>query len=191
MKDGDKEDYDFLTEHEVAYTKGTAGRLLSAMVSLDEGLSGYQITRLGHSLQSATRAERDGADTDWIVAALLHDIGDIYAPYNHDEYAASILRPFVREQVTWVVEKHGDFQLIYYGEHVGANPEKRETYRDSPYFDDCAVFCERWDQSSFDPAYDTLPLSHFAPRVEEVFARTPYDSDVIQTGVRVPLTAQG
>jgi len=187
MKDGDKEDYDFLTKHEVAYTKGTAARLLEAMVSLDEGLSGYQITRLGHSLQSATRAERDGADTDWIVGALLHDIGDIYAPYNHDEYAAAILRPFVREQVTWVVEKHGDFQLVYYGAHIGADPHKRDAYKDHPYFDDCATFCERWDQSSFDPDYDTLPLSHFAARVHEVFARNPYDPAVIQPGVRVPL----
>ncbi|MEJ8561575.1 HD domain-containing protein [Yoonia sp. GPGPB17] len=187
MKDGDKEDYDFLTKHEVAYTKGTAKRLLDAMVSLDEGLSGYQVTRLGHSLQSATRAERDGADTDWIVGALLHDIGDIYAPYNHDEYAATILRPFVREQVTWVVEKHGDFQLVYYGEHVGADPLKRDAYKGHPYFDDCAAFCERWDQSSFDPDYDTLPLPHFAGRVEEVFARKPYDPDVIRPGVRCPL----
>jgi len=189
MKDGDKEDYDFLTEHEVEFTKGTASRLLEAMVRLDEGLSGYQITRLGHSLQSATRAERDGADTDWIVAALLHDIGDIYAPHNHDEYAASILRPFVREQVTWVVEKHGDFQLVYYGAHVGADPHKRETYRNHPYFDDCATFCERWDQSSFDPDYDTLPLSHFADRVQEVFVRKPYDPDIIRPDVRVPLQA--
>jgi predicted HD phosphohydrolase len=188
MKDGDKEDYAFLTEHEVAYTKGTAGRLLKALVDLDEGLSGYQITRLGHSLQSATRAERDGADTDWIVAALLHDIGDIYAPYNHDEYAAAVLRPFVREQVAWVVEKHGDFQLIYYGQHVGANPDKRDAYRNSPYFDDCAMFCERWDQSSFDPEYDTLPLSHFTAKVEEVFARNPYDPAVIRPGAREPLT---
>ena len=187
MKDGDKEDYDFLTEHEVAFTKGTAGRLLEALVTLDEGLSGYQITRLGHSLQAATRAERDGADTDWIVAALLHDIGDIYAPYNHDEYAATILKPFVREQVTWVVEKHGDFQLVYYGDHVGADPQKRQAYQGHLYFDDCAMFCERWDQNSFDPAYDTQPLSHFAARVEEVFARTPYDPDVIRPGSRVPL----
>ncbi|MGA0282908.1 MAG: peptidase, partial [Paracoccaceae bacterium] len=97
MKDGDKEDYTFLTEHEVEFTKGTADRLLSAMVDLDKGLSGYQVTRLGHSIQSATRAFNDGADVDWIVSALLHDIGDIYAPYNHDEYAAAILRPFVRE----------------------------------------------------------------------------------------------
>ena len=187
MKDGDKEDYDFLTEHEVAFTEGTADRLLAALVDLDKGLSGYQVSRLGHSLQAATRAEYDGADIDWIVAALLHDIGDIYAPYNHDEYAASILRPFVREQVSWVVEKHGDFQLVYYGEHVGANPAKRDAYADNPYFNDCATFCERWDQSSFDPEYDQLPLSHFAPRVREVFARKPYDPNVIRQGAREPL----
>ena len=189
MKDGDKEDYDFLTAHEVEYTKGTADRLLEALVDLDKGLSGYQVTRLGHSLQSATRAERDGADTDWIVAALLHDIGDIYAPYNHDEYAAAVLRPFVREQVAWVVEKHGDFQMVYYGTHVGANPEKRQAYAGHAYFDDCAQFCERWDQSSFDPDYDTLPLAHFADRVREVFARAPYDAAVIRPGARVPLAA--
>lgn len=190
MKDGDKEDYAFLTEHEIAYTRGTADRLLTALVDLDESLSGYQITRLGHSLQSATRAERDGADIDWIVSALLHDIGDIYAPYNHDEYAATILRPFVREQCTWVVEKHGDFQLLYYATHVGADPNKREKYRDHPYFDDCATFCERWDQTSFDPSYDHLPITHFADRVREVFARTPYDPAVIRAGERVPLTRE-
>ena len=189
MKDGDKEDYAFLTHHEIEHTKGTADRLLTALVSLDESLSGYQVTRLGHSLQSATRAERDGADTDWIVSTLLHDIGDIFAPYNHDEYAASILRPFVREQCAWVVEKHGDFQMIYYGEHVGADPHKRDAYKGHPYFDDCATFCEHWDQASFDPAYDTLPLDHFRARVHEVFARTPYDSNIIRQGVRVPLTA--
>jgi len=141
MKDGDAEDYAFLTEHEVEYTKGTADRLLTALVSLDESLSGYQITRLGHSLQSASRAERDGADIDWIVAALLHDIGDIFAPYNQGH----------------------------------------------PYFDDCAAFCERWDQSSFDPAYDHFPLEHFTDRVREVFARAPYDPAVIRAGEREPL----
>ncbi len=187
MKDGDKEDYDFLTVHETEYAAGTADRLLRALVELDESLSGYQITRLGHSLQSATRAERDGADTDWIVSALLHDIGDIYAPYNHDEYAAAVLRPFVREQCSWTVEKHGDFQLVYYARHVGADPTKREAYRGHPYFDDCVEFCELWDQSSFDPNYDTLPIEHFVDRVREVFARKPYDPDVTRTGAREPL----
>ena len=188
MKDGDKEDYTFLDTLEREYCKGTADRLLEAMERLDKSLSGYQVTRLGHSVQSATRAWFDGADIDWIVGALLHDIGDIYAPHNHDEYAASILKPFLREQVTWCVHTHGDFQLVYFGEHVGANPEKRQAHRDSIYFDDCAEFCERWDQSSFDPAYPSKPLSFFADMVREVFDRTPYDPAVVQPGVRVPLT---
>ena len=187
MKDGDKEDYDFLTAHETEYTKGTADRLLKALVDLDESLSGYQVTRLGHSVQSATRAWRDGADDDWVVSALLHDIGDIYAPYNHDEYAATILRPFVREQCTWVVEKHGDFQMIYYGHHVGGNPHKRDAYKGHPYFDDCAAFCERWDQASFDPNYDSKPIEFFTDMVRSVFARTPYDPKVIRCGERAPL----
>ena len=187
MKDGTKAEYDFLTKHEVEHTKGTADRLLKALVELDEGLSGYQITRLGHSLQSATRAWRDGADEDWVVSALLHDIGDIYAPYNHDEYAATILRPFVREQCSWCVQTHGDFQMLYYGHHVGGNQHKRDQFRDSPYFDDCAAFCERWDQSSFDPDYDTLDLAFFKPMVQAVFARTPYDPEVIRSGAREPL----
>ncbi len=179
MIDGDKEDYDFLTKHEIEHTKGTADRLITALVELDEGLSGYQITRLGHSLQSATRAWRDGADIDWVVSALLHDIGDIYAPYNHDEYAATILRPFVREQCRWVVEKHGDFQLAYFGAHVGANPNKRDMYKGQKYYDDCKTFCERWDQTSFDPAYDTLDMAFFTDMVREVFARTPNDPAVM------------
>ncbi len=187
MKDGDREDYEFLTKHEIDHTKGTADRLLKALVELDEGLSGYQITRLGHSLQSATRAWRDGADIDWVVSALLHDIGDIFAPYNHDEYAATILKPFVREQCRWVVEKHGDFQLVYYGEHVGADPEKRKAYAGHEFFDDCTQFCERWDQSSFDPDYDTFDISFFRDMVREVFAREPYDPAVTQAKPQ-PLT---
>lgn len=190
MKDGDKQDYAFLTEHEITYTKGTADRLLTALVSLDESLSGYQITRLGHSLQSATRAWRDGADIDWLVSTLLHDIGDIFAPYNHDEYAASILKPFVREQCTWVVEKHGDFQMLYYGTHVGGDAHKRDAYSGHPYFNDCAEFCERWDQASFDPDYDTLPLEFFRDMVSQVFARTPYDPAVLRAGEREPLQNQ-
>jgi predicted HD phosphohydrolase len=188
MKDGDREDYAFLTEHETEYAAGTADRLLAAMVELDKSLSGYKVTRLGHSLQAATRAWNAGADIDWVVSALLHDIGDIYAPYNHDEYAAAILRPFVREQCAWVVEKHGDFQLVYYGEHVGANPHKRDAFKGSAYFDDCAEFCEKWDQSSFDPDYPTRPLDFFAPMVRDVFARKSYDPAVVRTGQREALS---
>ena len=187
MKDGDKEDYEFLKVHETEYAKGTANRLLTALVELDESLSGYQITRLGHSLQAATRACNDTSDVDWIVSALLHDIGDIYAPYNHDEYAATILRPFVREQCSWTVEKHGDFQMIYSGHLVGGNQNKRDIYNGHPYFQDCADFCERWDQASFDPDYATKPVEFFREMVTEVFERKPYDPKVIRASKRVPL----
>jgi predicted HD phosphohydrolase len=188
MKDGDREDYEFLTEHEIDYAAKTGERLLSAMVDLDKSLSGYQVTRLGHSLQAATRAWRDGADVDWVVSALLHDIGDIYAPYNHDEYAAAILKPFVREQCAWVVEKHGDFQKLYYAHHVGGNPHSRDAYKGHAYFDDCATFCERCDQNSFDPDYPHETIEFFRDMVEQIFARKAYDPAVIRTGERVPLT---
>ena len=180
MEDGDAEDYTFLNDHEVEYTKGTADRLLKALVNLDESLSGYQVTRLGHSIQSASRAWRDGADIDWIVSALLHDIGDIFAPYNHDEYAATILKPFVREQCRWVVEKHGDFQMIYYGHLLGGNQHKRDKFKAHKFFQDCVEFCSRWDQTSFDPSYPELPLEFFRPMVEEVFAREPYSKSIIE-----------
>jgi predicted HD phosphohydrolase len=188
MKDGDAEDYAFLGRHEVAYASGTAVRLLEALVQLDEGLSGYKISRLGHSLQCATRAWAAGADDDWVVCALLHDIGDIYAPYNHDEYAAAILKPFVREQCTWVVEKHGDFQRLYYAHHTGGNPHARDRFAGHPYYDDCAAFCEAWDQSSFDPDYGWKDIGFFRPMVEAVFARPAYDPAVIRPGERVHLT---
>ena len=118
---------------------------------------------------------------------MLHDIGDIYAPYNHDEYAASILKPFVREQCTWVIEKHGIFQMLYYGEHVGSNPHKREKYKEHIYFQDCSDFCELWDQKSFDPNYNTKSIDFFTPMVREVFARKPYDPIFIRQNERGPL----
>lgn len=191
MQDGDAEDYAFLEAHEVDYASGTATRLLAALEGLDESLSGYQITRLGHSLQAATRAWRAGADDDWVVCALLHDIGDIFAPYNHDEYAAAILKPFVREQCTWVVEKHGDFQRLYYAHHTGGNPHARDRYKGHPYFDDCAAFCADWDQVSFDPAYRHEGIEFFRAAVERVFARKAYDPAVIRAGVREPLADAG
>lgn len=187
MKDGDREDYAFLTEHEIDFAAGTADRLLDALVQLDVSLSGYKITRLGHSLQAATRAWRDGADDDWLVSALLHDIGDIYAPYNHDEYAATILKPFVREQCAWVVEKHGDFQRLYYAHLTGGNPHARDRFAGHFYFDDCDQFCERWDQSSFDPDYETFDIAFFRPMVHRVFARPAYDPAVVRPGARLPL----
>ncbi len=187
MKDGTKEEYEFLDPFEREHAAGTADRLLDALRSLDGSMGGYKITRLGHSLQSATRAERDGADTDWIIAALLHDIGPTLAPWNHAAFAADILKPFVREQCTWVVAAHGDFQKLYYAHHLGGDRMARQKYADHPCFDDCAAFCARWDQSSFDPDYDTQPLDYFEPMLREVFARKANDPAVIRPGEREKL----
>ena len=183
MKDGTKEDYLLLEELERSYLSLTADRVLEELHRHGKvTLEGYRISRLTHGLQSATRAERDGADMDWIVGALLHDIGDGLAPQNHDRFSAEVNRPFVRWDVAWVVEHHGISQMLYYGHHYGWDRNARDRFKDHPCFDSCAEFCERWDQSSFDPQYDTLPLDHFEPMVREVFARKAYDPAVIREG---------
>jgi predicted HD phosphohydrolase len=184
MKDGTKEDYLLLHELEKPFVAMTADRILRELAhQADDTLTGYRITRLDHALQAATRALRDGADEDWIGAALLHDIGDGLAPQNHDRFAAEILRPFMREECVWVVEHHASFQMVYYAHHYGWNPHERDKYRDSIYFQSCADFCERWDQSSFDPEYRSEPLSFFEPYVRRLFARKPYDPSIMLTGV--------
>jgi len=187
MKYGDAEDYGFLHPLEVAYASSAGERVFDSLAALDDSFSGYKISRLAHSVQSATRAWRDGADIDWVVSALLHDIGDTYAPYNHDEYAAVILAPFVREQCTWSVKVHAEFQKYYFAHLLGGNRNSREIYKDEPYYQDCIDFCERWDQASFDPNYKDLPLEFFKPMVLEVFARAPHDPEVIRNGAREPL----
>ncbi len=184
MKDGTREEYELLAELEEPYVALTAERLLAELAKQGEDtMSGYKVTRLEHGLQSATRAHREGADIDWVVGTLLHDVGDGLAPRNHDRFAAEILRPFVREEVAWVVEHHGIFQMVYYAHHYGWDKDARERFKDHPCYRSCADFCERWDQSSFDPDYDSEPLEFFAPMVREVFARTPYDPAVVQEGV--------
>jgi len=183
MKDGTKEDYELLRKHEEPYLRLTADRILSELHRQGKAtLEGYKITRQQHGLQSATRAEADGVDIDWIVGALLHDIGDGLAPLNHDRFSAEVIRPFVRWEVTWTVEHHGIFQMLYYGHHYGWDRNARERFRDHPCFTTCAAFCERWDQSSFDPDYPSKPLEHFEPMVREVFLRKAYDPDVIRDG---------
>jgi predicted HD phosphohydrolase len=178
MRDGTKEDYELLHGFELRYIAGLPDRILADLRRLDDGLGGYRISRFEHSLQAATRAAADGADVDWIVAALVHDIGDVLAPENHSQLAAAILRPYVREDVTWVVQMHGVFQQHYYGQHSGLDPDAREAYRGHAWFDRCERFCERWDQASFDPDYPTNPLEHFEPMVRDVFSRVAFDPAV-------------
>ncbi|MDA0186214.1 MAG: HD domain-containing protein [Proteobacteria bacterium] len=189
MKDGTREEYALLAQLEKPFLALTADRVLDELRRADEvTLEGYKISRLTHGLQSATRAMRDGADIDWVVGALLHDIGDGLAPQNHDRLSAEVIRPFVRWDVAWVVEHHGIFQMLYYAHHYGWDRDARERFRDHPCFDSCAEFCERWDQSSFDPDYPTEPLSRFEPMLREVFGRKAYDPEVLREGFVSSLT---
>jgi predicted HD phosphohydrolase len=175
MEDGTAADYALLDRFERAHAAELGDRILATIARLDDSLGGYRVTRLEHSLQSATRARRDGADIDWIVAALVHDIGDELAPHNHAEYAAAILRPYLREEVTWVIEQHGVFQSWYFAHHLGGDRNRRDAYADHQWAPLCTEFCARWDQSSFDPEYPTDSLDSFADEVSEVFSRPAHD----------------
>ena len=174
MKNGTEEDYLFLDKHEKNFANKTSERIIEFMSNLTETLEGYQVSRLEHSLQSATRAFRNGESEEMVVAALLHDIGDELAPMNHSEYAASILKPYVSEKTHWIIEKHGEFQMFYYAHHLGGDKNKREKYKNHKYYQDTINFCEKYDQNSFDPNYKSLPLDFFKPMVKKIFSRKPY-----------------
>jgi len=175
MQDGTREDYLLLDESEREYAVGLGGRVLENLRKLDHSVAGYPVSRLRHCLQAATRAMKDGADEEMIVAALIHDIGDELAPYNHAEVAAAILRPYVRPEVTWIVAQHGLFQNYYYVHHFGGDRNARERWRHHPWYEGCVHFCAAWDQCSFDPDYPTEPLATFEPVLRRIFTRAPHD----------------
>tara|TARA_X000000368_G_scaffold173409_1_gene136741 strand:+ start:3092 stop:3619 length:528 start_codon:yes stop_codon:yes gene_type:complete len=173
MKYGSKEDYELLSKFEKEFADKLPDRLLEALLNLGDSMDGYQVSRLEHSLQSATRAERDGANEEMIVATLLHDIGDSLAPFNHSQLVASVLRPYVSEKVYWIMLHHGLFQEYYYAHHIGRDRNARDQFKDHQYYQDAVDFCERWDQKSFDPEYESFPLDHFEPMVRNIFSKEP------------------
>ena len=179
MDEGTSADYALLKRLEDEFVAALPDRLLAALEDLKHSLAGYQISRLEHSLQSATRAERDGADIEMIVGALVHDLGDDLAPLNHSQLAAAIIRPYVRSEVAWIIEHHGVFQLYYSGDAMGVDKNAREIYRDHKWFDSCEKFCECWDQMSFDPDYTSYTLTHFEPMIREIFSRPPFDPGIV------------
>ncbi|MDC0947725.1 peptidase [Gammaproteobacteria bacterium] len=173
MADGTAEDYALLEAYEADYARALPERIEEALGKLEYSFSGYQVSRLEHSLQSATRAWRDGRSENYIVAALVHDIGDELAPYSHSELAAAILHPYVEEKLYWITKTHGIFQMYYYAHHLGEDQHARDRYRDNPWFDDAVEFCEKYDQNCFDPTYDSKPLAFFRPMLNKVFGGEP------------------
>jgi predicted HD phosphohydrolase len=182
MEDGTKEEYlrvfDLLKKFEL----GLADRVLSALQLLKHSYPGEMVTRYVHSLQTATRAHRDGRGEEYVVAALLHDLGDMLASENHSEYAASILKPYVRPHTYWMIRQHGLFQGYYYFHHFGVDRNAREKHRGHPAYERCLDFCAKYDQMAFDPDYDTMPLEAFEPMVRRLFAREPWGAHAKEQG---------
>ncbi len=170
MVDATPEDYSTIARHSLGFQQGLPDRVLEHLALLGGDTGGYAVDRLTHSLQTATRAQRDGRDEEYVVCALLHDIGDTLGSLNHSALAAVIVEPFVSEENHWIVEHHGIFQGYYFFHHLGLDRNMRDRYRDHPYWKACAEFCGAYDQNSFDPRYDTLPLEHFEPMVRRVFS---------------------
>ena len=165
------DDWKIIVSQLVPFAQRLPDRVLAHLRLLDGDFGGFPVDRLTHSLQTATRAHRDGRDEEYVACALLHDIGDTLGTFNHPDIAAAILKPFVSEENHWMVEKHGIFQGYYFFHHVGMDRNMQEQFRGHPCFERTAEFCAIYDGPAFDSAYDSLPLSFFEPILRRVFAQ--------------------
>jgi len=171
MGEGTQQDWAVIASQFMPYAASLSDRVLTHLKLLDGDYGGFPVDRLQHSLQTATRAHRGGESEPYVVAALLHDIGDTLGSYNHPDIAAAILKPFVDDKLHWMVAHHGIFQGYYFFHYLGMNRDMREAFRGHEHFEDTARFCEIYDQSAFDPSYDSAPLEFFVPMVRRVFER--------------------
>jgi predicted HD phosphohydrolase len=159
------EDWALIIPHLGPTQSHVPNRVLGLLQAMGSDYGGFSVTRLEHSLQTATRAERDGRDEEYVLCALLHDIGDMLSPFNHPAVAAAVLQPFVSEANHWMVAHHGIFQGYYFWHYIGLDKETREKYRGSEYFEYTEEFCAKYDSPAFDAEYKSEPLEHFAPLV--------------------------
>ena len=182
MEHGTREDWAAISAEFMQFARALPDRVLAHLKLLDGDCGGFPIDRLAHSLQTATLAHRDGRDEEYVVCALLHDIGDTLGSFNHPDIAAAILKPFVSPENLWMVEKHGIFQGYYFFHHLGLDRNLREQYRSQPeLFERTAEFCAKYDAAAFMPDYDNLPLSFFEPMVRRVLAK-PRNSIYVKEG---------
>lgn len=170
MKDSTKGDWDIIIERYQPFARELPDRILAHMKLLGGDTGGFAVDRLRHSLLTATLAHKAGEDEEYVVCALLHDIGDTLGSWNHPDVSAAILKPFVSEANRWMVEKHGIFQGYYFFQHIGLDPAMREQFRGHPHFARTARFCEIYDNPAFDPAMEFAPLEFFEPMVRRVFS---------------------
>ena len=171
MKDGTAEDWKIIVAHAAPFAKDLPNRLVTHLKLLHGDCGGYAVDRLEHSLQTATRAQQAGEDEEYVVCALLHDIGDTLGPSNHADVAAAVVKAYVSERNYWIVEKHGMFQGYYFFHFLGLDRNMRDQYRVHPHFEATAQFCHLYDQNSFEPNFKSMPLEAFVPMIGRVFER--------------------
>ena len=171
MSQSTQEDWMAIMQHNIPFSRSGGSRVLEHLKLLDGDFGGFAVDRLTHSLQTATRAHRDGKPDDYVVMALLHDIGDTLGAYNHPDIAAAILKPFVSEELHWIVQNHGIFQGHNFFHHLGLDRNMRDKFADHPHAAACQEFIDKYDCPAFDPNYDTLPLEFFAPMVMTMFEK--------------------
>lgn len=171
MQEGTAEDWGIISSHFRPFAKELPDRIIKHLQLLDGDFGGFPIDRLDHSLQTATRAHRDGRDEEYVICALLHDIGDTLGSYNHPDIAAAILKPFVSAENLWMVEKHGIFQGYYFFHHLGMDRHLRDQFKDHPLYQYTAEFCAKYDAPAFDPDYESESLEFFEPMLRRVFEK--------------------
>jgi predicted HD phosphohydrolase len=171
MTEGTAEDWAIIAGQAMLHSPQGGRRVLDHLKLLANDYGGFPVDRLTHCLQTATRAHRDGRSESYVVMALLHDIGDTLGAYNHPDIAAAIVKPFVTEEEHWICEQHGIFQGYYFFHYLGLDRDMRDKFQGHAHFEATAEFCAKYDQSSFDPNYDTAPLAFFEPMVLKLFER--------------------
>ena len=171
MQDSTREDWQTIGGEFMHFVSGLPERVVKHLQILQGDYGGFPVDRYTHSLQTATRALRDGRDDEYVVCALLHDIGDTLGSFNHPDIAAAILKPFVVEENHWMVQNHGIFQGHYFFHHIGLDRDMRENFRSHPNFDRTAEFCELYDNPAFDAKAETLPIEEFMPMLRRVMAQ--------------------
>lgn len=171
MQEGTAEDWQIIADAFKPFAKALPSRVIDHLLLLEGDCGGFPVDRLTHSLQTATLAHRDGRDEEYVVCALLHDIGDTLGSYNHPDIAAAIVEPFVNPDYTWMVKHHGIFQGYYFFHHLGMDRNVRDRFQDHRLYQLTAEFCAKYDAPAFDKDYDTLPLEFFEPMLARVFAK--------------------
>jgi predicted HD phosphohydrolase len=188
MQASTQDDWRKIGAEYASFVRTLPDRLIAHLKLLEGDYGGFPVDRYTHSLQTATRALKAGRDEEYVVCALLHDIGDTLGTFNHFDIAAAILKPVVCEENLWMVQNHGIFQGYYFFHHIGLDRNLRDQFKGHAHYERTAEFCELYDNPAFDAKAETLPISEFEPMLRRVFAQPRNSIYKAATAMQQPAT---